>query len=118
MRDPGLKGVTLVVVREGPDLADDWIAERIGPGDVCISDDIPLAARCVKRGACVVTCRGRLYHEGNIGEALATRDLLEQLRNQGMLSEASGGPSPFCARDRAKFFESIEKAVRALPAAE
>lgn len=113
MRDPGLAGVTLVCVTAGPDLADDWIAERIGPGDLCVTDDMPLAGRCIRQGALVVTGRGRLFHKGNIGEALASRDLLEQLRNDGTLPEGvGGGPAPFTKRDRSRFLEQMEEAVR------
>ncbi len=114
MRDPQRAGVTLVQVPEGPDLADDWIAERAGAGDVCVTDDIPLASRCVKRGAVVLTTRGRLLNEGNIGEALATRDLLDQLRSNGALGEAGGGPPPFTKRDRSRFLEKMEEAVRTI----
>src|SRR5688572_14490950 len=85
MRDPGIDGVTLVPVKQGPDLADDWIAEQIEAGDLCVSDDIPLASRCIRKGAVVVTARGRILHTGNIGELLATRDLLESLRNHQTL---------------------------------
>jgi uncharacterized protein len=116
MRDPARAGVTLVIVPEGPDRADDHIAERIGPDDICVTDDIPLASRCIKQGALVVTARGRLLHEGNIGEALATRDLLERLRGDGTLSEggSGGGPPPFTKRDRSRFLEQMEHAVRSI----
>ncbi len=116
MRDPGRPGVELVLVNAGPDLADDWIAERITPGDLCVTDDIPLASRCVKAGALVVTSRGRLLHSENIGEALATRDLLERLRSDGTLPEGAGGggPAPFTKRDRSRFLEQMEQAVRRL----
>jgi uncharacterized protein YaiI (UPF0178 family) len=113
MRDPAREGVTLVTVAEGPDLADDWIAERIAPGDICVTDDIPLAARCVRNGAVVVNSRGRILHEGNVGEVLATRDLLDALRNNGTLGEGGGGgPAPFTKRDRSRFLEQMEHAVR------
>lgn len=113
MRDPSRQGVEFVQVREGPDLADDWIAEHIGAGDICITDDIPLASRCVRAGAVVVTPRGRLYNAGNMGEALATRDLLERLRNEGTLPEqAGGGPAPFTKHDRSRFLVQMEETVR------
>lgn len=114
MRDPQRDDVTLVSVPAGPDLADDWIAEKIDAGDICVTDDIPLAARCVRKGALVVNSRGRILHEGNIGEILATRDLLDSLRSNGTLSEGGGGggPAPFSRRDRSRFLEAMEQAVR------
>lgn len=116
MRDPTRTGVSLIQVKEGPDAADDWIDEHIQAGDICVSDDIPLAGRCVRRGALVITTRGKLYHEGNIGEAIATRDLLERLRSDGTLSAEGGGrgggPPPFTKRDRSRFLEQMEQAVR------
>jgi hypothetical protein len=115
MRDPARQGVMLVRVEEGPDYADDWIAERIGAGDICVTDDIPLAARCVRKGALAVTARGRLLHEGNIGEAVATRDLLDSLRGNGTLDDSrGGGPSPFTKRDRSRFLEQMEQTVRTI----
>jgi len=116
MRAPGYAGANLVVVPAGPDLADDWIAEQIGAGDVCVTDDIPLAARCVRKGSLVVNSRGKLLHEGNIGEILATRDLLDELRGSGVLPEGGGGggPAPFTKRDRSRFLDTMELAVRQL----
>lgn len=115
MRDPGREGVTLVQVPAGPDIADDWIAERVAPGDICVTDDIPLASRCIKRGAMAVTPRGRLLHEGNIGEILATRDLLDHLRGTGTLGEGGGGgPAPFIKRDRSAFLQQLEQVVRTI----
>lgn len=115
MRMPDIPGVELVVVPAGPDLADDWIAERITAGDICVTDDIPLAARCVKKQASALNARGRLLHDGNIGETLATRDLLDKLRSDGTLPEGSGGgPAPFTKRDRSRFLEQLEHAIRKL----
>ncbi|MBX7247173.1 MAG: YaiI/YqxD family protein [Candidatus Sumerlaeaceae bacterium] len=114
MRDPTRPGVTFVPVAEGPDIADDWIAERIGTGDICVTDDIPLAARCVRNGALVVNTRGRFLHAGNIGEILATRDLLERLRGDGTLPEGTGGgPAPYTKKDRSQFLQQMEQTVRA-----
>lgn len=113
IRKPEMDDVEMVVVPAGPDLADDWIAEQIASGDICVTDDIPLAARCVKNGALVVSSRGRMLHHGNMGEALATRDLLDKLRNDGTLPEGNGGgPPPFTKRDRSRFLEQMELAVR------
>jgi uncharacterized protein len=116
MRDPARPGVSLVVVREGPDRADDYIAENIAAGDICVTDDIPLASRCIRQGALVVTARGRQLDEANIGEAVATRDLLESLRGDGTLREGgrSGGPPPFTKRDRARFLEKLEHSIRTI----
>lgn len=115
MRDPARPGVTLVQVPQGPDFADDWIVERIAAGDVCVTDDIPLAARCIKQDALVLTPRGRLLHKGNIGELLATRDLMDRLRSEAPLSEGQlGGPRPFEKRDRSRFLEQLEHAIRSI----
>jgi uncharacterized protein YaiI (UPF0178 family) len=115
LRDPARPGVTLVIVPEGPDRVDDLIAEKIGSGDICVTDDIPLASRCIKRGALAVTARGRLLHQGNIGETLATRDLLDSLRDDGTLPEGgSGGPPPFTRRDRSRFLDQMEQAARSI----
>ena len=113
MRIPTQDGVTLTTVTAGSDLADDWIAERITAGDICITDDIPLAARCIAKGAVALNGRGRVLTEDNIGETLATRDLLDKLRGDGTLSEAAGGgPKPFSKRDRSRFLEALENTVR------
>jgi uncharacterized protein len=115
MRDPARPGVELVQVKQGPDIADDYIAERIEAGDICVTDDIPLASRCTKKGARVITPRGRLLHEGNIGEALATRDLMDRLRSESVLSESQGGgPAAFTKRDRSRFLEQLEECVRTI----
>lgn len=113
MRAPSHGGANLVTVTAGPDIADDWIAERIAPGDICVTDDIPLAARCIASNAVAINGRGRVLTRDNIGETLATRDLLETLRGDGTLSEAGGGgPKPFTKRDRSRFLESLELTVR------
>lgn len=113
MRDPARAGVDLIQVDAGPDIADDWIAARISSGDICVTDDIPLASRCVKAGAVVLTPRGRLLTSDNIGEALATRDLLDRLRGDGTLGEGGGGgPPPFMKRDKSRFLEKLEEAIR------
>ena len=104
-RDPAIERV---VVPEGPDVADDWIAERAGPGDVVVTADIPLADRCVKAGAEVVSPKGRIYDSGSIGMALATRNLMDGLRSAG---EVTSGPRPFTARDRSAFLSALHQAV-------
>lgn len=103
--------VELVVVGDGFDAADDWIVENAGPGDVVVSDDIPLAARCLKKGARVVGTRGREFTEEAIGDALATREVLSQLRDQGLVG---GGPAPFGPKDRSRFLDRLDTLLRAV----
>ena len=97
-----------VVVPSGPDVADDWIAERAGASDVVVTADIPLASRCVKAGASVIAPNGKTYTDSSIGMALATRDLMDQLRGAG---EITGGPKPFSSRDRSEFLGSLDRAL-------
>ena len=111
MRLPDGPLVTRVVVTEGPDVADDWIAERIGPGDIAVTADIPLAARCLKAGAKVVGPTGKPFDQGSIGMALAMRDLQSHLRETG---ESRGFNPSFTAKDRSKFLEALEHAVQAV----
>jgi uncharacterized protein len=100
-----------VVVRGGFDAADDWIAERVGEEDVAITADIPLAERCLKRGARVLGPKGQAFTEDNIGEALATRALLEMLRQSGQIG---GGPPPFAAADRSRFLSKLDEVLHAI----
>ena len=105
---PADPSVTMVV-RLGFGAADDWIAEQHGPGDICTTVDVPLAARCVEKGALVVTNKGYLYTAANIGEALAVRNLNEELRQSGLLG--AGGPSPMGGKDRSKFLAKLDEAI-------
>jgi uncharacterized protein YaiI (UPF0178 family) len=98
-----------VVVAEGADAADDWIAERIGPGDICVTADIPLAARCLEKGAQAIGSTGKPFTTASIGNALAMRDLMATLRETG---EITGGPSGFTKADRSRFLQALEEAVR------
>ncbi len=98
-----------VIVDAGPDIADDWIAERAGPGDIVITADIPLAGRCLKGGAQVVGPRGDVFTEDSIGSALAGRAVAEHLR---ALGEITGGPRPFQPKDRSKFLQALDTAVQ------
>ncbi len=100
--------VQRIVVPSGPDAADDWIAERAARGDIVVTADVPLAARCVKAGAQVITPAGKPFTENSIGMALATRNLLDQLRSSG---EVTGGPKPFSARDRSAFLQELDRSV-------
>ena len=102
--------VEVVFVAEGADAADDWIAERIGPGDVCITSDVPLAARCIDAGARVLKPNGEAFTERGIGMALAQRDLMQHLRETG---EVGGGPRPFSKADRSAFLDRLETTLRA-----
>jgi len=97
-----------VIVGEHMDAADDWIAERARRGDIVITADIPLANRCVKAGAKVIGPTGRPFTEDSIGMALATRNLMEDLRSAGAIT---GGPKSFSDRDRSKFLSALHEAI-------
>lgn len=97
-----------VVVDAGPDVADDWIAERAGPGDVVITQDIPLADRCLKAGATALKANGQLFTPDSIGSALAGRMVGEHLRSIGV---ATSGPPPFGPADRSRFLQALDQAV-------
>ncbi len=103
--------IRLVVVEAGPDVADDWIAERAAPGDLVVTSDIPLADRCLKAGARVLDVRGREFTPDSIGGQMATRSLMEQLR---MMGEMGGGPPPVEKKDRTKFVEKFHHIMQAL----
>jgi len=104
-RDPWIERV---VVGTGFDAADDWIAERVGRGDIVVTADVPLASRCVKAGADVITPTGRAVTDASVGMALAMRNLMEDLRATG---EVTGGPKPFGARDRSAFLSALDLAI-------
>ena len=97
-----------VVVDAGPDVADDWIAERAGPGDVVITSDIPLADRCLKAGAQALKSNGQAFSPDSIGSALAGRMVGEHLRSMGV---ATSGPPPFGPKDRSAFLQALDRAV-------
>ena len=101
-------GVELVVVEQGPDVADDWIAERAAPGDVVVTADIPLAARCLEAGAAVIGTNGRPFTEDSIGGALAGRELHSQLREVGIQASR---PRPVSDKDRSRFASRLDEAV-------
>ncbi|GGO60761.1 hypothetical protein SAMN05444398_11493 [Roseovarius pacificus] len=103
--------VETVIVPDGPDVADMWIAERAGPGDVVITGDIPLAARCVESGAQVLKHNGEALTAANIGNVLATRDLMADLRAADPFRQ--GGGKGFTKADRSRFLDALERAVRA-----
>lgn len=99
------------VVPEGPDAADKWIAERIGPGDVCVTADVPLAARCVAAGARALRPNGEAFSQANVGAALAMRDLMADLRAADPFRP--GGGKPFGKADRSRFLDALERELRA-----
>jgi len=111
MRIPSAPYLSLEIVGPAFDAADDWIAARAGRNDIVITADIPLAARCLERGAHVLGPTGRRFTESNIGDAMATRDLLSELRAAGL---DSSGPPPFDARDRSRFLQALDQAVHAV----
>lgn len=100
-----------VIVPSGLDAADDWIAGRIGAGDLCVTSDLPLADRCVKAGARALRPDGELWTATNIGGALATRNLMTALREANPLRQG-GGPKPFGKADRSRFLEALERELR------
>ena len=104
--------IEVIYVGEGLDVADDFIAEKAGAGDVVVTGDIPLAARCVGAGALVVKPDGERLTGRNIGAALATRDLMTDLRAANPLSQG-GGAKPFSKADRSRFMDGLERALRA-----
>ncbi|SDL59311.1 YaiI/YqxD family protein [Paracoccus chinensis] len=103
-----------VIVPEGPDEADKWIAERAGPGDVVITGDIPLAAKCVAAGAQVLRHNGEALTAENIGNVLATRDLMADLRSADPFRQ--GGGRGFTKADRSRFLDALERAARRISA--
>ena len=111
MQVPADPLIERVVVGAGLDVADDWIAARARPGVVVVTTDVPLAARCVKAGASVLAPTGKPFSEQSIGMALATRNLMDQLRSAG---EITGGPRPFAAADRSAFLSALDVALNRL----
>jgi len=105
-----MTNVSMVRVGDGADAADDWIAERIKGTDVCVTSDIPLASRCLKRGARVVSPIGKQWTETNIGNALAGRDIARHVRESG---EKTRGPAPRTKQDRSRFLSVLDTALQA-----
>ena len=101
--------IARVIVDAGPDVADDWIAEHIGAGDVAITNDIPLAERVLKAGGQAITPSGKPFTADSIGAAIAQRALMEQLRSTG---DIHGGPKPFDRNDRSRFLQALDEAVQ------
>ena len=110
IRPPGLPNVQMVTVGGAPDEADDWIAERIGPADVCVTADIPLASRCLTRGALALSHTGHIWTPDNIGSALAGREVARHLREIGA---PGGGHPPLTKTDRSRFLSALDTVVQA-----
>ena len=110
IRPPGLPFVEMVMVGDTMDAADDWIAERITAADICVTADIPLASRCLQKGARVVAPNGKPFTAANIGNALAGREISRHLRELGT---GGGGPPPFTKADRSRFLSALDNAVQA-----
>jgi uncharacterized protein len=111
MRVPNERWIALQVVEDGFDAADDWIVEHVQPDDIVITADIPLASRCIEQGARVIGSTGKPFTEDNIGSAVATRDLLSELRDAG---EITGGPPPLTKRDRSCFLQQLDKVIQSI----
>jgi len=111
MRVPNERWIALEVVDDGFDAADDWIVEHVQRHDIVVTADIPLASRCLKEGARVVGPTGKPFTENNIGQAVATGDLLTELRGVG---EMTGGPPPLEKRDRSRFLQQLDEVIQSI----
>ena len=111
MNVPREPTIERVIVNDGPDAADHWIAERAGPSDIVITADIPLAARCVKKGASVIGPTGKPFDDNSIGMAVATRDLMTDMRSAGATTR---GPAPLSRQDISRFLSALDLAVTKL----
>jgi len=96
------------IVDAGPDVADDWIAAEVQPGDIVVTNDIPLADRVLKAGGAAIAPNGRAFTADSIGSALAQRSIMEHIRSTG---EITGGPRPFAGADRSRFLQALDEAV-------
>ena len=111
MRFPDGQGITFQLVGSAADAADDWIVEHIQPFDIVVTADVPLASNCLKKGAHVISPKGKLFNEDNIGETVAMRDLLTELRGAG---EITGGPPPLTQRDRSFFLQHLDNVIQSV----
>ena len=109
MRTPNLRFVRLEVVSGSFDAADDWIAERATADDIVVTADIPLAARCIEKGAAALSPTGKPFTEEAIGDVLSTRNLMAELREAGLVA---GGPAPFGPKDRSRFLNALDRTIR------
>ena len=110
MQIPASPLIERVIVDAGPDIADDWIAERATRGDIVITNDIPLADRVLKSGAAAIKPHGQPFTPASIGSALAQRAIMEHIRSTG---EITGGPRPFDRADRSRFLQALDTAIQA-----
>jgi len=111
MRIPNERWIALQVVADGFDAADNWIVEHVQSHDIVVTADIPLASRCLRKGARVIGTTGKPFTENNIGQAVATRGLLSELRDAG---EITGGPPPLTKRDRSRFLQQLDTVIQSI----
>lgn len=109
LNTPRSEHVKAVLVGDADGAADDWIVEHVDANDVVVTADIPLAARCLEKGASVVGLKGREFTEDTIGDALASRELSSQLREMGMMT---GGPAPMGKKDRSRFLQKLDEVIQ------
>ena len=112
MRIPDDKNITIKVVSDGFDAADDWIVENVEPGDIVVTSDIPLAGRCIKKDAKAIRPSGKQFSEEGIGDTIAQRDLMATLREAGVVT---GGPPPMQQRDRSHFIQQLGNLIQSIP---
>jgi uncharacterized protein YaiI (UPF0178 family) len=105
--------IAMITVGDSADAADHWIAEHIGADDICVTGDIPLAARCLAKDALALASNGKIWTKDNIGSALAGREVSRHLRELGM---TGGGAAPFSKADRSRFLQALDKLVHAAKA--
>jgi len=110
IRPPGTSNVSMVLVGDSAEAADDWIAEHISAADVCVTSDIPLASRCLKKRARVVSPTGKHWTEANIGNALVGREIARHLRELGQITR---GPALMTKRDKSLFLSALDTALQA-----
>ena len=110
IKPPGVANVRMILVGDNADATDDWIAEHISAIDVCVTSNTPLASRCLKKGARVVSPTGKEWTQANIGNALAGREIARHLRELGTITR---GPAPLSKRDRSRFLGALDAAVQA-----
>lgn len=111
MRIPDEPWISLTVVSDGFDAADDWIVEHVERFDIVVTADILLASRCLQKGATVIGTSGKPFTDCNIGESVATRDLLADLRAEGQIT---GGPPPLTKNDRSQFLQRLDEAIQSI----
>ena len=109
MRHPNHKWLTLVVVGEGFDEADDHIVDSVSWGDIVVTTDIPLAARCLEKGSWALSPKGKIFDEDSMGATLGTRELMTHLRDIGM---PTPGPAPFTVKDHSRFLERLDQVIQ------